>query len=211
MKTEKNLAGITVVAALHIALAVLVMSSSKITVFHLPETTVDLVPDLKEPPRKVEYTDLPIEAPREPQIYVPPVPENVPQQQLSTVTARPLTDRVQPAGPGPVTTTDTGGERTAPAKGPVHVAAVVDAANCAKPDYPKNALRNGDSGAVTLALLIGIDGRVADSKIEKSSGSRDLDRAAQVGLGLCKFRPGTTDGVPQQSWTRMQYVWNLDE
>jgi protein TonB len=93
----------------------------------------------------------------------------------------------------------------------VHVAAVVDAANCAKPDYPKSALRNGDSGVVTLALLIGTDGRVADSKIEKSSGFRDLDRAAQVGLGLCRFKPGTMDGVPQQSWTRMQYIWNLDD
>lgn len=211
MKNEKNLTGITVVAALHVALAVLVMSSSKITVFHLPETTVDLVQDLKEPPRKVEYTDLPMDAPREPQIYVPPVPENVPQQQAPNVTARPLTDRVQPSVPGPVAAADSGADRVAPARGPVHVAAVVDSANCAKPDYPKSALRNGDSGAVTLALLIGTDGRVADSKVEKSSGFRDLDRAAQVGLGLCRFKPGTIDGVPQQSWTRMQYVWNLDE
>ncbi|KQV85161.1 hypothetical protein ASD15_08590 [Massilia sp. Root351] len=211
MKNEKNLTGITVVAVLHVALAVLVMSSSRITIFHVPETTVDLVKELKEPPRKVEYTDLPLEAPRQPDIYVPPVPDNVPQQQPSNVTARPLTDRVQPSVPGPVAAADSGGDRVVPAKGPVHVAAVVDAANCAKPDYPKNALRNGDAGAVTLALLIGTDGRVADSKIEKSSGFRDLDRAAQVGLGLCRFKPGTIDGVPQQSWTRMQYVWNLDE
>lgn len=211
MKNEKNLTGITVVAALHVALAVLVMSSSRITVFHLPETTVDLVKEVVEPPRKVEYTELPMDAPRQPDIYVPPVPNNVPQQQ-SNVTARPLTDSAQPSTPGPVVASaDTGAARVAPARAPVHVAAVVDAANCAKPDYPKSALRNGDSGAVTLALLIGTDGRVADSKIEKSSGFRDLDRAAQVGLGLCRFKPGTIDGVPQQSWTRMQYVWNLDD
>jgi len=47
--------------------------------------------------------------------------------------------------------------------------------------------------------------------VEKSSGFRELDRAAQVGLGLCRFKPGTVDGVPQQSWTKMQYVWSLDE
>ncbi|KQW97313.1 energy transducer TonB [Massilia sp. Root418] len=88
---------------------------------------------------------------------------------------------------------------------------MVDAANCAKPDYPRNAQRNGDTGTVTLALLIGTDGRVADSKVEKSSGFRELDRAAQVGLGLCRFKPATIDGVPQQSWTRMQYLWSLDE
>ncbi|MYN07483.1 energy transducer TonB [Pseudoduganella aquatica] len=211
MKNEKNLTGITVVAALHVALAVLVMSSSRITVFHLPETTVDLVKEVVEPPRKVEYTDLPMDAPRQPDIYVPPVPDHIPQQQ-SNVTARPLTDSAQPSTPGPVVASaDTGAARVAPTRAPVHVAAVVDAANCAKPDYPKSALRNGDSGAVTLALLIGTDGRVADSKIVKSSGFRDLDRAAQVGLGLCRFKPGTIDGVPQQSWTRMQYVWNLDD
>jgi periplasmic protein TonB len=210
MKNEKNLTGITVVAALHLALAVLVMSSSKITVFHLPETTVDLVKDAAEPPRKVEYTDLPMDAPRQPDIYVPPAPDNVPQQP-SNVTARPLTDRAQPSVPGPVAAADTGGDRILPARTPVHVAAVVDAANCAKPDYPRNAQRNGDTGTVTLALLIGTDGRVADSKVEKSSGFRELDRAAQVGLGLCRFKPGTIDGVPQQSWTRMQYLWSLDE
>jgi protein TonB len=211
MKNEKNLTGVTVVAALHVALAVLVMSSSRITVFHLPETTVDLVKEVVEPPRKVEYTDLPMDAPRQPDIYVPPVPDHIPQQQ-SNVTARPLTDSAQPSTPGPVVASaDTGAARVAPARAAVHVAAVVDAANCAKPDYPKSALRNGDSGVVTLALLIGTDGRVADSKIEKSSGFRDLDRAAQVGLGLCRFKPGTIDGVPQQSWTRMQYVWSLDE
>jgi protein TonB len=187
------------------------MSSSRITVFHLPETTVDLVKEVVEPPRKVEYTDLPMDAPRQPDIYVPPVPDQIPQQQ-SNVTARPLTDSAQPSTPGPVVASaDTGAARVAPARAAVHVAAVVDAANCTKPDYPKSALRNGDSGVVTLALLIGTDGRVADSKVEKSSGFRDLDRAAQVGLGLCRFKPGTMDGVPQQSWTRMQYVWNLDE
>jgi protein TonB len=69
---------------------------------------------------------------------------------------------------------------------------------------------SSDTAAVTPALPIGTDGRVADSKVEISSGFRERDRAAQVGLGLCKFRPGTVDGAPQQSWTRMQYVWSLD-
>jgi protein TonB len=210
MKNEKNLTGIAVVAGLHIALAALLMSSNKISIFRTTETTVDIVKELVEPPRKVEYTEMEVQAPRQPDIYVPPVPENIPQQP-SNLTARPLTERVQPSIPGPAAGGENTGDKVVPVKAPVHIAAVVDAANCTKPDYPKNALRNGDSGVVTLALLIGTDGRVADSKVEKSSGFRDLDRAAQVGLGLCRFKPGTIDGAPQQSWTRMQYVWNLDE
>lgn len=210
MRNEKNLTGITVVAGLHIALAALLMSSNKMTIFRSTETTVDIVKELVEPPRKVEYTEIDMEAPRAPDIYVPPAPENIPQLP-SNVTARPLTDRVLPPIQGAAAGGESTGDKVAPVKGPVHIAAVVDAANCAKPDYPKSALRNGDSGVVTLALLIGTDGRVADSKVEKSSGFRDLDRAAQVGLGLCRFKPGTIDGAPQQSWTRMQYVWNLDE
>lgn len=210
MKNEKNLTGITVVAGLHIALAALLMSGNKITIFRPAETTVDIVKELAEPPRKVEYMDIPVEMPRQPDIYVPPVPDNIPQHP-SSVTAKPLTERAQPSVAGPVTGGESTGEKTGPAKGPVHIAAVVDAANCTKPDYPKNAQRNGDIGVVTLALLIGTDGRVADSKVEKSSGFRDLDRAAQLGLGLCRFKPGTIDGAPQQSWTRMQYVWSLDD
>lgn len=92
----------------------------------------------------------------------------------------------------------------------VHIAAVVDARNCEKPEYPRNALRNGETGIVTLAMLIGTDGRVIDSMVEKSSGVRDLDKAAQQGLSLCKFKPGSIDGVAQQSWTTIQYAWKLE-
>ncbi|MBY0240134.1 MAG: energy transducer TonB [Burkholderiaceae bacterium] len=88
---------------------------------------------------------------------------------------------------------------------------MVDASQCTRPDYPAASLRNGESGTVTLAFLIGTDGKVVDSKVEKSSGFRSLDKAALQGLGLCRFKPGTVDGVPQQSWTRMQYLWTLNE
>ena len=93
---------------------------------------------------------------------------------------------------------------------PVRVPAVVDTKACEKPEYPSKSLRNEEQGTVMLSFLIGLDGRVVDSKIEKSSGSRDLDRAAIAGLSLCKFKPGTVDGKPEQSWTKMQYVWKLE-
>ncbi|MFZ3286245.1 MAG: energy transducer TonB, partial [Telluria sp.] len=92
----------------------------------------------------------------------------------------------------------------------VHVAASADFSTCAKPEWPKASLRNEETGTVTLSFLIGVDGRVADSKIMKSSGFRDLDKAALNGIGKCRFKPGMTDGKPEQAWMQMQYIWTLE-
>lgn len=205
---KKNLTGVTAVAVLHLALLAVFLHGSRLTVFHPKETTVDLVPQAEPPKPKILPPDLPLPPARTPDILIPPLPLPLTPNTEPTVTARPQPDVLPPPSTGLP-----GGEpaaRPQPKPAPAVVAAVVDASACAKPDYPKNALRNGDTGTVTLALLVGTDGRVADSRVEKSSGFRELDRAAQVGLGLCRFKPGTVDGVPQQSWTRMQYVWSLD-
>lgn len=87
------------------------------------------------------------------------------------------------------------------------VAAKVDPKNCKKPEYPAKSLRNENSGIVTIALLIDDDGQVIESRIEKSSGYKELDDAAEKGLGLCKFKPATRNGRTIPSWIRMQYVW----
>ncbi len=137
-----------------------------------------------------------------PPAFVPPPEVSVqpPPQQQNTITA---VTNVKPDNPimPPV--------KEAP-RIPVRVPAVVDAKACEKPGYPRKSLENEEQGTVILAFLIGLDGRVVDSKIEKSSGSRELDRAAMAGLSLCKFKPGTVDGKPEQSWTKMQYVWKLE-
>lgn len=206
----KNLTGISVVAMLHVGVAaLLVMGGSRITVFH-PAPPVTVAPTTDPIPPKVEPAPVPLPEPSRPTIFVPVVETPVVQTDPPPVTARPVSEK-PPGDPGPVTAGGGTGKLVVAQAAPVHVAAEVDASACAKPDYPKSALRNGDAGTVTLALLVGTDGRVADSRVEKSSGFRDLDRAAQVGLGLCKFRPGTLDGVPYQSWTRMQYVWSLND
>ena len=97
-----------------------------------------------------------------------------------------------------------------PPRTPIHIAAQVDANACDKPEYPASSIRVGEEGTVNLAMLIGADGRVLESKVEKSSGSRALDKAAVQGLSLCKFKPGTIDGVPEKSWAKLQYVWTIN-
>lgn len=91
-----------------------------------------------------------------------------------------------------------------------HNPPVANASDCVRPDYPARAAREGLTGTVTLALLVGVDGRVSDAKIEKTSGSKELDKAAVAALGMCKFKPARTNGVPEAAWTRMAYVWSLD-
>jgi protein TonB len=85
---------------------------------------------------------------------------------------------------------------------PVRTAAVVNSANCEKPEYPSASRR--------LRFLVGVDGKVIQSEVEKSSGFRRLDEAARAGLSKCQFKPATLDGKPEQGWASMKYTWRLE-
>lgn len=87
---------------------------------------------------------------------------------------------------------------------------VIDMKTCDKPAYPRASLANEEQGVVIVAFLVGVDGKVVESKVEKSSGFRNLDKAAMTSLGLCKFKPGTKDGKPEQGWAKVEYAWKLD-
>ncbi|SFF69958.1 TonB family C-terminal domain-containing protein [Duganella sp. CF458] len=82
--------------------------------------------------------------------------------------------------------------------------------SCPKPEWPAESLRNGEEGAVVLAYLIGMDGRVIESRVEKSSGHPLLDLAAQDGLAKCLFMSPETIGWHEPTWTKMSYVWTLE-
>lgn len=97
----------------------------------------------------------------------------------------------------------------AAATNPAPRAAVVAGAHsCVAPPYPINAYRSGKTGTVLLAMLIGNDGRVIESKVQKSSGSSELDRAARDALALCTFKPA--DGQTTPAWASLTYVWSID-
>ena len=89
------------------------------------------------------------------------------------------------------------------------VPASFDPKKCAV-EYPKASLMNEEQGTTTMSFLVNADGSVADSKLEKSSGFKGLDKAAQKGLSACKFKPGSKDGSPAQTWTKVDYAWKLD-
>ena len=89
------------------------------------------------------------------------------------------------------------------------VAASFDPAKC-KAEYPKASLMNEEQGTVSMSFLIGPDGGVVEAKLEKTSGFKNLDKAAIKSLSACKFKPGTKDGAPAQTWTKVDYAWKLD-
>ncbi len=89
------------------------------------------------------------------------------------------------------------------------VPASFDPAKC-KADYPKASLMNEEQGTVSMSFLINVDGSVAEAKLEKTSGFKNLDKAAIKSISACKFKPGSKDGAPAQTWTKVDYAWKLD-
>ncbi len=83
-------------------------------------------------------------------------------------------------------------------------------AQCDKPEYPVSSKRMEEEGSVTLRFLVGKDGKVIQSEIEKSSGFKRLDEAARAGLAKRQFRPAMTDGKPEEAWTTIKYLWRLE-
>lgn len=209
----KKFVGIALVTLLHVLIIYALatgLARKVVEVIQQPLET-KIIEEVKPPPPPDKPPPPPppkLAAPPPPFIPPPEVQVQQPVQQnviQATTTVKPtvteLAPVAKPVEPAPV----------APVAPPVRIAAVVDPNACAKPEYPRASLRAEETGVVTLAFLIGVDGRVVDSKIEKSSGFKALDNAAKAALSLCKFKPGSVDGKPEQSWTKMQYVWKLED
>lgn len=64
------------------------------------------------------------------------------------------------------------------------------------PDYPARALMRGEGGTALVIVHIGPDGVPTATELAQSSGSRDLDRAAQSAVRRWRFEPAMADGRP---------------
>lgn len=82
--------------------------------------------------------------------------------------------------------------------------------SCKKPEYPRASLVNEEAGTVTLAFTVDATGKVTDSKIVKSSGFKNLDKAAQKDMSACKFKPAIKGGAPAEGTVQIDYTWKLD-
>jgi len=160
-----------------------------------------IIEEIKRPPQEQPPPPPPtpkLATPPPPFIPPPEVQIQVPVQLPPTITAVVPTPPSVPIPPPAV-----------PAP-PARTPAVVDARGCPKPTYPAASIRANETGLVTLTFLIDVDGKVLESRVERSSGHKRLDEAARAGLGICKFTPATVDGRPERAWARIQYDWKLE-
>ena len=196
---RKNLPSIGMVVVLHGLLLWLIQSGLARQAITLTQESVEalLLTD-------VAPTPPPVVAPKTP----PPKAPSQPIVQPSTTTPIITT----PSAPAPtIAAPVTPQNSTAPPAPSIRTgAAIQPGASCAKPDYPSASRRLEEEGTVSLKFLIGADGRVLQSEIEKTSGFPRLDEAARNALSKCQFRPGTIDGKPEQSWASIKYTWRLE-
>ena len=78
-----------------------------------------------------------------------------------------------------------------------------------QPAFPIQAIREDHEGTVVVLVLIYSNGNVGQSWIQKSSGYRELDRAALASIRQWQFRPKTVDGVPVGAYVSMPIHFDL--
>jgi protein TonB len=204
------------VAGLHVVVGTLFvhsLNSRHISLTSLPEQVLVMIePERTEPPPPPPQPPKPMQQMAPPEIVVPkveidvaPPPDPAPVQATTQADPSPMPTAPAQTAPEAPPATNSGANT-----GQIHSAVLADANSCALPDYPSSAARNGETGTTTLALLVGTDGRVSSARVQQSSGSRVLDRAALNALSLCKFKPALNNGVPEAGWGQLAYVWKLD-
>lgn len=209
--SPKKIVGLSVVVLLHVLVVYALLTGlarKVVEVIKQPIETklIEETKTLPPPPEKPVAPPPPkLAAPPPPFIPPPEIQVQQPPPQQNTIAAvssvKPENPVLPPVAP-PVTPVS-----NAPA---VRIPPVIDSRACEKPRYPRASELAEETGTVVLALLVGVDGRVIDSKIEKSSGFTNLDKAARSALSLCKFKPATIDGKPEQAWAKLTYEWKLN-
>jgi protein TonB len=190
--SSRRLTGLVAVVVFHVVLVYALvhgLARKIVEVVRQPLET-KIIEEIKAPPPDKPPPPPPPKLATPPPPYIPPPEVMV---QMPTVSAPTITA---------VTTVKPPQEYRTPA--------VVDAKSCDEPPYPPAARRANETGTVRLTFLIDVDGRVLDSKVERSSGSRRLDEAARAGLSRCRFKPATLNGRPERTWGRIDYVWKLE-
>lgn len=194
--TRRRLMGISFVVVLHLAVLYLL-------VIGLAHRTIEIMPTPIQTKIVEEIQTHEME---------PPPPPPPPTIDIPPAAFIPPPEVVVQAPPPPATAIKavTPREQVIVRRVPKRTSPVINARrNCPEPEYPALSLRLSERGTVMLAFLIGVDGRVKESKIQESSGFPRLDEAARRALSRCRFIPGTVDGRVEESWANLLYTWKI--
>jgi periplasmic protein TonB len=207
--SSRRLTALVAVGVLHVLLIYALFHglARKIVEVVRPPLETKIIEEVKRPPPEQPPPPPPppkLAPPPPPFIPPPEVRVQVPVQPPPTITAVTPTPPPEPVPPpaAPVVIAP-------PAPAPPAPMRTGASANCPQPPYPAAARRAGETGLVRMSVLIEANGRLTDSKVDRSSGSRRLDDAAKEGLSQCRPRPATVDGRPQPAWVIVEFNFNL--
>jgi protein TonB len=202
----KRIAGNTLALLVHaVALAILMLPSSWEPPLASPRTETLVFEYVKPPdprPIPIPQPPLPPET-RQPRPTPPVAPTTVSQAPVTDTT--PVMDTgtefAIPTDDGAVEDTfDTGAPTLQTLAYDVHPA----------PRYPRQALRQRLEGTVTLRVLVDEQGWPKEVEVERSSGHRELDRAAreQV-LAKWRFHPAQAQGRAVRAYALVPIAFSL--
>jgi len=75
--------------------------------------------------------------------------------------------------------------------------------------YPEIAHRAGIQGTVIVSGKVGIDGKVTKTRIDKSSGNDQLDKAAEEAMMQARFSPAVSGGKPVPVWYQAPITFKI--
>ena len=161
-------------------------------------------PPLPPPPEP----PVPPEPPRTPPVPRPTLP---PQVQETPSTPGATTDAVDMdivtnvPDTDPVTPPDPPGESFSDARADARYG------DANRVRYPPIALRKREQGEVQLRVLIGRSGTALKVELARSSGSRELDRAALKAVLTWRFVAAEHNGASVEAWVIVPINFNLDQ
>lgn len=174
---------------------------------------LDVIPVQKAAPAPLVVTLIPN------QITPPPAPPSRPKQEIAPVAPAParivtpapavivpVAAPVQVATVSAPTPTPQTAVPTPAAAAPVAAPAAITPPDAfagnldnPAPRYPVESRRRREEGTVRLRVSVGVDGRVSEIGVVRSSGFERLDDAALDAVRKWRFRPGMQAGVPVEA------------
>lgn len=116
------------------------------------------------------------------------------------ITTRPIEIATSPAPSPPRPVVIPGPPVETPRAAPPGIESVGDLASsmisATPPRYPAESRRRREQGVVVLAVVLGLDGTVADISVSESSGHDRLDRAALSAVRHWRWSPTERGGTP---------------
>lgn len=205
---------LTLVIGLHVGAFILLFAAR--TVLPKIMETPMIVDLLQVPEAPQTPTPKPVMMPRPAPVKPSPMPVVRPAHTAKSVTA--LVDSTNNSTPAPAATTATPAEArpetaapTSPAIETVTQARYdADYLKNPAPAYPPISRRTGENGIVILRVSVTQQGTADSVAVKTSSGSQNLDEAAQKAVRRWKFIPAKRGDSAIQSWVLVPIIFKLE-